>query len=49
MLNYGGNLGHKIICGPIIYGINIARNKSLHWCSGKGVLKYGNSCCRIEP
>lgn len=30
MLNCGGNLGHKIICGPTCFGINIQEANSFY-------------------
>lgn len=47
MLNCGGYLGHKIICGPITYETNIVRSRYLLLFSGKGVHGCGNSCWRI--
>lgn len=48
MLNYGGNLGHKTICGQTSIGTNIVRNTFLVVYYGKEALKYGNICLKIE-
>ncbi|KAG5610942.1 hypothetical protein H5410_022223 [Solanum commersonii] len=46
MLICGGGSGHKLICGLTIYGINIARNRFLHWCNEEVDLKCGKQCWR---
>ncbi|KAG5610933.1 hypothetical protein H5410_022214 [Solanum commersonii] len=48
LLNYGGNLEPKSFCGLIFYGTSIVKHIDPKWYIGKGVLKTGNLCWKLE-